>query len=71
MSDKPKHKNNYHIFLKMVIWDLETDTIIREHEVNYSNANAKAWMEKTLVWALKNKKSVELISLRDDAIFNA
>lgn len=51
--------------IKLYVYDLETNTRIREHEFNYISRDDKRQINKIFLWALNNKKAVELVNAKD------
>ena len=54
------------LMLRVRVFDIETDTQIREHSLNYSSHESREWLKNLIVWAGFNKKSVELLNISDD-----
>lgn len=52
--------------IKVIIYDKDGDTPIREHETNFNNPKCTEWLTKTLIWAFHNHKIVELLNVEDD-----
>lgn len=61
ISTRPKALN-----IKVLVFDIATDTQIREHELNYNNGEKRRWLAQLIVWACNNGKSVEILNVGDD-----
>jgi hypothetical protein len=49
----------------LCVYDLETDELIRQHDFNYMDVEAKRHINKINIWALNNGKSVEIMHKAD------
>lgn len=52
--------------IKVLVYDIDTEEQIREHDVNFSDGDKRRWLSQLIVWAASNKKSVEIINYFDD-----
>lgn len=51
---------------RALVRDVGSDQVIREFDFDYNSRVRRIWLFKTIVWALCNKKSIELIAIADD-----
>lgn len=52
--------------VRIIITDIETNDIIKEHHGVYFSTTNQKWITRMLVWALYNGKTVEILN-EDDA----
>ena len=60
---KVKHKG---LPLKILVFELESDNPIREHDIDYHNDDTRKWLTRLIVWATTNNKSIEIVNINDD-----
>lgn len=51
--------------MMVVVYNLETELVEREIEVDYGDADDRKWLGRVSFWACTNKRSVETMSLED------
>lgn len=67
IRERGRRKVKTPLIVKVLVFDIATDTQIREHpEVNFSIAKHRDWVNSLIVWAVCNGKSVEIVSPNDD-----
>jgi hypothetical protein len=47
-------------FIKVLVFDIVTNTQIREHKVDFSDGRKRKWLCGLIVWATSNQKSIEI-----------
>lgn len=52
--------------VKIYAYDLNSNEAIRQHTIDLNSDLAQEWLRRFTVWAVLNKKSVEIINVRDD-----
>lgn len=61
---KPKRK----FLIKIIIFELATGEIIREHVTDFNDDKCKEFMQNACVWAWSNHKSVEIFNVTDSEL---
>lgn len=59
--------NHSPLNLKVYVFETEgDDKPIREYTMDYNGPGKRNWLQKIMMWALLNNKSVEIINTIDD-----
>lgn len=61
------HHKTRQLGLKVLVFDLDTNEQIREITVRHFDSDKRKWLTDLVVWASLNHKSIEILSLQDDA----
>jgi hypothetical protein len=59
-SVKPK------ILIRLNVYEVGKDEAIRDHVIDISSHRNREWVTKLILWAAQNKKSIEIINIKDD-----
>lgn len=51
--------------IKVIVYDLRTGEMIREHDTNFSIRSDRDWLTQISVWAWSNGYSVETLNYED------
>lgn len=54
------------IVVRIVVWEVKADKIIRDFKVNLAASDKHRWLTRIVIWAMLNGKSVEIININDD-----
>ncbi len=66
-GDELKKLTNYvnDLQVLVLVYDLKTDTLVREKRINYGNPEDRQWIGKMSFWAFTNHCSVETYAISD------
>lgn len=64
-TSRPKPKREP-MLIRVLVHDVASGETIREHTMNFNNAEKRRWLSKLCVWAFNNGKTVETFNVRDD-----
>lgn len=59
------------LLVRVLIFDIETDRVIQNYTYNWLDKESQARISRMIIWAVNNHKSVEILSLADDAAENS
>lgn len=66
MADESAGKKYPPLMTRALVREANSELVIREFDFDYNSRLRRIWLFKTLVWALTNHKSIELIAIADD-----
>lgn len=59
-------KNYKTVIAKVYVFDVKTDKVEQEYNVSLNNKRNREKLEKTIMWALFNGKSIEIVNIKDE-----
>lgn len=57
-------------WIRIICYDLATEAVVWEKETDLNEMDNRDWLFRTMVWAMTNKKSIEVFNLLDDEKFD-
>ena len=66
INEETKQHRHPPLTVKVLVIDLKTNEVVREHKMNYNDKSMRRWLSKLCIWAWNNGKSVETLNIKDD-----
>lgn len=54
--------------VRVLVYDLRTDETVREYVMNFNDPVKRKWLLRVQLWAFRDRKSVEILSMEDDEL---
>ncbi len=61
-----RSKKHRPLFVKVYVFDCDTENQIRDLKVDLSNGEKKDWLFDLVLWATLNGKAVEIVNCKND-----